>query len=209
MKNIALLLLMSCVSIFTISAQDQYTKGMEKAMDLWHTGNNTEAVALFERIANVEKDNWLPSYYAANVLIVQSFGSKDMTTTNDILEKAKIYIAEAHKRSESNSEIYTLEGLLYTGYVAMDPATYGMTLSGKIMELHSKAVALDPNNPRAKNNQIEYEMGGARFFGQPMAPFCKRLESVIPMYDAQNTEIPFAPTYGKERLIETIENCGK
>ena len=38
-----------------LSAQSQYEQGMGKAMQLWGAGNDTEAVATFERIASVEK----------------------------------------------------------------------------------------------------------------------------------------------------------
>ncbi|MES2412125.1 MAG: hypothetical protein V4535_11850, partial [Bacteroidota bacterium] len=48
-----------------LSAQTQFEQGMGKAMQFWGAGNNTEAVATFERIASVEKTNWLPNYYIA------------------------------------------------------------------------------------------------------------------------------------------------
>lgn len=206
MKNLITLtcLLMS----LCLGAQDQYTKGMEKAMDLWQKNKTTEAVALFERIAQAEKDNWVPAYYAANVLIVASFGNTDKVQVNEMLEKAKTHIATAHERSPDNSEITTMEGLLYTGYVAMDPGTYGMTLSPKIMELHQKAIAIDDKNPRAVVNLIEYEIGGARFFNQPLDKFCDRLKAALPLFDDQKKDFPFAPFYGKERAAQSMKECG-
>jgi hypothetical protein len=182
---------------------------MKQAFDLWSNGKPAEAVALFERIAQVEKSNWIPSYYAANVLITQSFSPGDLAQKFAYLELAKAHIAESHKRSSGNSEIYTLEGILYTGYVAADPGTYGMTLSQKIMDLHSKAIKLDPQNPRAHANSIEYEMGGAKFFGQDLTPFCERLSKVLPLFDAQDTTEQFAPSYGKERIEQMVSDCGK
>ncbi len=202
-----LLLIITCLSIGSLSAQDQYTSGMSKALDLWKKGESTKAVALFERISQAEKDKWIPSYYAANVLILQSFESKDMTEVDNYLESAKKHIAEAHKRSENNSEIYTMEGLLYTAYITTDPATYGMKLSGKVNELYTKATMLDPSNPRALANKIEFEMGGARFFKQDLSPFCKRFEEVLPLFDDQKSDIPFAPKYGKERIVEHLKSC--
>ena len=182
---------------------------MSKAFELWRSADkSTEAVALFERIAQAEKDNWLPSYHAANVLIVSSFQTTDKTRVNEMLEKAKGIIAEAHKRSPDNAEIYTLEGLLYTGYVAMDPATYGMTYSGKIMGLHQKAIELDATNPRAQLNAIEYEIGGARFFKTNLKVFCDRLEATLPLFEAQKQETPFHPFYGADRIPVVKEQCG-
>jgi hypothetical protein len=192
----------------TISAQDAYKPGMEKAFDLWKENKTTEATAMFERIAQVEKENWLPSYYAANVLITSSFQTKDKVLVNEMLEKAKTHISNAHKISPDNSEITTMEGLLYTGYVAMDPGTYGMTYSGQIMGLHQKAVTQDKNNPRAHANLIGYEIGSARFFKQDLSQFCKRLQEVIPMFENQKQDIPFLPNYGIERAKASMEECG-
>ena len=208
MKNISIVIILIISTIFSISAQDQYAKGMSKALGLWGEGKSLEAVALFERIAQAENDQWLPSYYAANVLIVQSFESAAAALNDERLKKAEKLIAEAHKRSPNNSEITTMEGLLYTAYVAMAPETYAMVYSQKIMELHTKAIELDPKNPRAHSNHVEYQMGSARFFGQDMKQFCDQLNPIIPLYENQKKEIPFAPFYGLERLEANIKECG-
>ncbi len=209
MKNYIIFLLTLVMTTLTLSAQGQYEQGMQKAFALWRQDNKPmEAVALFERIAQAEKDNWLPSYHAANVLILSSFGNEDKDKVNEILEKAKTIIAEAHDRSPDNSEIYTLEGLLYTGYVAMDPATFGMTYSGKIMGLHQKAIELDKTNPRAQLNAIEYEIGGARFFKTDLKIFCDRLEAAKPLFEKQKQETPFHPSYGIQRIPDIKKQCG-
>lgn len=208
MKNIIYTLVLAFVSS-SMFAQDAFEQGMGQAFQLWQEGKTTESAALFERISNAEKDNWLPPYYAANVLIVSTFSEGTMEEKDAKLEKAKTLIAEAHKRSEDNSEIYTMEGVLYTGYVAMDPGTYAMQLSNKIMNLHSKAVELDPENPRAQFNMVEYEMGGAKFFNQDLSVFCERIEKTIPLFENQKSEGMFYPSYGIQRAQEALANCGK
>ncbi|WP_010522883.1 hypothetical protein [Aquimarina agarivorans] len=52
---------------FFANAQSNYEKGMQKAFGLWQENKIEEASNLFERIANAEKENWLPYYYVANV----------------------------------------------------------------------------------------------------------------------------------------------
>lgn len=197
------------VSTSTIFAQGNFETGMQQAFQLWGEEKPMEAIALFERIAQADKDKWQPLYHAANFMIVRAFQVKEVAQRSALLEKAKLHIDEAHQRSPENSELHTLEGFLYTGYVAMNPAVYAMKYSQKIMELHDKAIELNPENPRAHANRIEYEMGSARFFGQELQPFCDRLQKILPKFDAQKTEVPFAPTYGKERVEEIIANCGK
>ena len=75
MKHLIVLLFLN-VSI-SLSAQTAYEKGMQSAMGLWSQGKNSEAVAMFERIAAAEKDNWLPNYYVALVSTTTAFSTKD------------------------------------------------------------------------------------------------------------------------------------
>lgn len=207
MKNLFLLILICLISSTGLFAQGNYEQGMQKAFQHWKAQETEQAVALFERIAQAESERWLPSYYAANVLVSSSFMTQDKTRKQALLEKAKAYIAEAHERSPENSEVHTLEGLLYTAYVSMDPQTYAMQYGQKIMDLHQKAIKLDENNPRAHANLIEYEMGTASFFGQDLKPFCERMQKVIPLFEDQAAEVPFAPSYGLERAQQVAQSC--
>lgn len=207
MKTLSTIIIIT-ISIITLQAQDQYSNGMKKGFELWSQGKSLEASALFQRIAQAEKDNWLPSYYAANTLITASFNSEDVIKRNEMLEKAEKLIASAHAVSPENSEIITLEGMLYTAYVASEPEVYAMQYSGKITSLHAKAVELDPKNPRAHLNRIEWEMGTARFFGQDLAKFCEPLKKTKPIFEAQKKDIPFYPDYGLDRVEGALAQCG-
>ena len=135
MKKLLFILTLAMMMATILKSQSQYEMGMQKAFGLWQEGKTTEATAMFERIGQAEQDKWVPIYHAANVLISTQFQVEDNVMKNTMLEKAKELIAEAHKRSENNSEITTLEGMLYTGYVAMDPGTFGMKYSPMIMQL--------------------------------------------------------------------------
>lgn len=207
MKKVLLVLTLAFMTASVVKSQTQYESGMQKAFELWKEGKSTEAVALFERIGQADKENWIPLYHAANVLIVSQFEMTDLTMKNSMLEKAKTVIEEAHKRSENNSEIITLEGMLYTGYVAMDPGTFGMKYSPMIMQLHSTAVALNPDNPRALANKIQYEMGSARFFGNDLTPYCAQMKEILPKFENEKSDVPFAPSGGFESAKLVAESC--
>ena len=191
----------------TVQSQNQYESGMKKAFALWTDAKPIEASALFERIAQAEKDNWIPYYYAANTLIIASFETKETTTVNELLKKASSFITKAHSLSPDNSELTTLEGFMYTGYVAMDPATYGMKYSNKIINLHSKAITLDPENPRAQLNKTEYAMGAARFFGEDMTKFCASIKGTVPLFENQKSPVPFYPQFGADRIASLLKQC--
>lgn len=204
MQKLALLIAFIISGI--VSAQSNYEKGMQKAFELWRT-NPTEASNLFERIATAEKENWLPSYYAAQVLITQSFGEKDKAKLDAQLKKAQELINNATAISKNNPEIIVMQAMLYTAYVAYDGATYGMQLSPKIASLYAQASIIDPTNPRVVLNKAEWDMGSAQFFGQDTAPFCKDLESALELFANFKPESAFHPNWGKDRAVQALAQC--
>ena len=194
------------VSGFVIG-QTNYEKGMQKAFGLWGNNQPTEAANLFERIAKAEPDNWLPLYYAAQINIIYSFGERDEEKLSSKLIKAQNLINDATTISKNNPEIMVLQALLHTAWVAYDGATYGMTLSGKVVELYAKATALAPENPRVVYCKAEWDIGGAKYFGQDTKPFCKELERAIELFANFKPETAFHPNWGKDRAEALLESC--
>ncbi|WP_298338509.1 hypothetical protein [uncultured Algibacter sp.] len=192
-----------------INAQTNYEKGMQKAFDLWGENKPIEAANLFERIAKAETDNWLPPYYAAQINIIYSFGERDEEKLTAKLKKAQDLINDATAISKENPEILVLQALLHTAWVAYDGATYGMTLSGKVVELYTKANMLAPENPRVVYCKAEWDIGGAKYFGQDTSPFCKELERAIELFANFKPETPFYPNWGADRAKMLLEFCGK
>jgi len=204
MQKLAIIVALFVIQL--LSAQTNYEKGMQKAFELWET-NPTEASNLFERIAKAEPDNWLPSYYAAQVIILNSFGETDKDKLTGQLAKAQDLVNDATAISKDNPEIMVLQALLHTAWVAYDGATYGMLLSGKVVALYQQAEKIAPNNPRVVLNKAEWAMGGARFFGQDTAPFCKDVEHALELFANFKPESPFHPSWGKERAEQVLAAC--
>ncbi|WP_452220527.1 hypothetical protein [Lacinutrix salivirga] len=189
-------------------AQTDYEKGMTKAFTLWETNKPMEAANLFERIANAEPDNWLPSYYAANVLIMDSFTKlKDAKALESQLIRAQDFINASKAISKNNPEIMTLQAILHSVYVISDGAKYGMILSGKIAKLYSQAYAIAPNNPRVLLNKTEWEVGTAIYFGQDTKPFCDAFEKTVELFANFKPESEFHPNWGKERAEQEVKKC--
>lgn len=191
------------------NAQEQYTKGMQKAFQLWGEGKTTEASNMFERIASVELDNWLPHYYVAQVNTVASFGEKDKEKLTRQLEKAQESIDLANAISPDNPEILVQQAMTHTAWIAYDGATYGMTLSGKVVALYQKALQLAPDNPRVVFSKAEWDMGSALYFGQDTAPYCKDVEHALQLFANFKPEGEFYPNWGKDRAEVTLKNCNQ
>ncbi len=207
MKKVVTIL---AVFISTLTfAQDQYTKGMQKALSLWGEGKIVEASNLFERISTAEMDNWLPAYYAAQVNTVASFGEQNKEKLLKQLEKAQEFIDIAKEISPNNPEILVQQAMIHTAYVAFDGATYGMTLSAEIVAIYQKALAIAPDNPRVVFSKAEWDMGSAKYFGQDTKPFCKEVERSIELFTNFKPESEFYPNWGKDRAEMVAKNCKK
>ncbi|NKI32739.1 hypothetical protein [Croceivirga thetidis] len=206
MKKLVFILL-STLSTF-VFAQDQYIKGMAKAMDFWQEGKIVEASNLFERIAAAEEDKWIPYYYIAMVNTTASFGEKDEEKLRQQLEKAKEYLDIAKNISPDNSELLIQEAMINTAWMAFDGATYGPMLSGKNIQLYNKALQLDPDNPRVLFSKAEWDMGTARYFGQDTTPYCKDVEKAVELFATfKPSEEPFYPDWGADRAKEVLAQC--
>lgn len=192
-----------------VCAQSQYEQGMKKAFGLWGEGKDAEASALFERIAAVEKDNWLPNYYVAFINTIQAFQTQDKDKINALLTKAQTAQDEASALSPDNPELIVMQAMIYTAWIVYDPMTNGMKYSTKGNQLYAKALALAPNNPRVVFSKAEFEMGGAAYFGQDTAPMCKEVERAVGLFATFKPETPFHPSWGKERAEEKLKECKK
>ena len=193
----------------TLTAQTQYEQGMKKAFSLWGEGKNSEASAMFERIAAAEKTNWLPAYYVALVNTTQAFATKDKETVNALLTKAQAAQDQAAAIAPNESEVMVMQAMILTAWVVADPMTNGMKFSAKVNEIYTKALIINPNNPRAVFGKAEFSMGSARYFGQDLKPMCDEVERSIGLFQNDKPASPFHPKWGLERAQQALAECNK
>ncbi|MGX7668321.1 tetratricopeptide repeat protein [Flavobacterium pedocola] len=207
-RVITTLVLFICGLAFA-QAPSQYEQGMGKALGLWKEGKAAEATAIFERIASVEKNNWLPNYYVALVNTIETFKSKDKTKNPAYLDKAQIALDDATAVSPNNPELMVVQALIYTAWIVQDPMANGMKYSSKTMEQYYKAQALAPENPRVVFSKAEFEIGGAKYWGTDTKPMCAEIERSIGLFAKFKPETPFHPNWGLDRAKEVLTTCGK
>lgn len=190
-----------------VSAQGQFEQGMGKAFQLWGEGKNTEASAMFERIAAAEKTSWLPNYYVALVNTTTAFGTKDKEQIDLLLTKAQNALDIELIKAPNNAELLVMQAMIHTAWIVYDPMTNGQKLSGTVMELYGKAEAIEPENPRVIIGKAEFEIGGAKFWGKDTKPMCAQIEKAIGLFATFKPETPFSPKWGLERAQEALKNC--
>lgn len=206
MQKLGLLLAFIISNI--LGAQSNYEQGMQQAFELWAT-NPTEAANLFERIAQVETNNWLPAYYAAQANIGQAFTEKDKDRLSALLSKAQDLVNDATAISKDNPDIMILQALVHTAWIASDGMTYGPTLSPKVAAIYNQALQIAPDNPRVIFSKAEWDMGSAQFFGQDIKPYCKDVERALELFATFKPESTFHPNWGKERAEQVLTACNK
>lgn len=187
----------------------QYEQGMGKAMGLWKEGKATEATAIFERIASVEKTNWLPNYYVAFINTIEVFKSQDKSKAPAYLDKAQLALDDATAISPNNAELMVVQAMIYTAWIVQDPMTNGMKYSSKAMEQYYKAQAIAPENPRVVFSKAEFEIGGAKYWGTDTKPMCAEIERSLGLFAKFKPETVFHPSWGLDRAKEALVNCGK
>ena len=206
----SILTLIIVLSGILAQGQSQYEQGMNKAFELWKTNNTTEASAMFERIASVEQHNWLPNYYVALVNTTTAFQVlNDKQKVTALLNKAQETLDIEFVKNPENAEILVLQALIYTAWIASDPMTNGMKLSGKVMELYAKAERIAPNNPRVIFGKAEFEIGGARYFKQDTSAMCAQIEKAVTLFSNFKPETVYHPNWGLERALEAQKECAK
>ncbi len=213
MKTI-MTLLSALVLSFGLQAQDPsaYEQIMKETLSLYDSvktmDDYKEIVNRFERIAAAETDQWLPNYYAGLTYIYMSFvrGLED-DQRDDYIEKALEAIDAAEAIKGETSEIVVLRGYAYMAKVSVSPALRGMTLSAKVAGYFEKALAMDPQNPRANLMAGRWKYGSAQFFGSSTDDACALMNQALALFEAQGETNSIEPAWGQNQAQSMSQRC--
>ncbi|PHN01036.1 tetratricopeptide repeat protein [Flavilitoribacter nigricans] len=187
--------------LFTGSLFNQYEAAMEAAIEKLYAAQSPEALQqagnTFERIAKKETDKWHPHYYAAYVRIMLTTHTGDAAGKDQHLDAALEHIQSAKTLSPNNSELLALEGFIHMLRIPIDPASRGPQYSGMSMGALQKAIALDPDNPRAYLLLSDMQYGTAQFFGNGNEEACKTLQKAIDLFATDRPDHKLDPAWGE------------
>ncbi|WP_445717830.1 hypothetical protein [Flavobacterium sp.] len=190
-----------------VSAQGQFEQGMGKALQTWKEGKPAEAVAQLERIASVEKTNWLPSYYIALIQTTQAFGEKDKTKMLSLINSAQKAQDVCNELATDNPEVLVMQAMIHTASIVYDPMTNGQKLSGDVMYILNKAYKIAPENPRVVFQKASFEIGMAQYFGQDTKSMCTQIEKAIELFATFKPESALHPSWGLDRAQAELNKC--
>jgi hypothetical protein len=141
--------------VCSFAQSEKFTKAMEGLVPAVDTVRGaeqlTELANSFERIANAEKTQWLPFYYAALCYVNIAngyFQEEKLEMIDPILDKAEPMLNAADALEQNNSEIALLKKMFNTARMMGDPMTRYMTYGTAASTALEIAKTLNPGNPR-------------------------------------------------------------
>ncbi len=202
MKKLVFLASIVCIASSAFAQSEKYTAAMKAniarldSMMLNNTG--AEMSNNFERIAEAEKTQWLPYYYAAYSSVTQAYSEKDNSKKDAIADKAQQLIDKAEAiLGKENSETDVIKSMIATSHMMVDPQSRYMTYGPASAEFIEKAKSLDPTNPRPVLLEAEgkfytpEQFGGGKDVAKPLFDEAKKLD------EAFKPETELSPNWGK------------
>jgi tetratricopeptide (TPR) repeat protein len=210
MKKFVLSISFFFLMLSAFSQSDKYLNAMMSKVALIDSTRNVDSLkdlsAAFERIADAEKTQWLPYYYAALTQVnsgymmgmsngAMSGGMADKL--DPVADKADQMINKAEELSKDNSEIYIVKKMIATLRMMADPMNRYMQYGPQAQEALDKAKQLNPDNPRVYLLEGEDKMFTPEQYGGSKEEAKKLFEQAIQKYDSFKPASSIDPNWGR------------
>ena len=212
MKKLILLALMTTLTVAGFSQSDKYLAAMKRNLAAIDSSfsNPPSLLSLantFERIADAEKNQWLPYYYAALCQVNYGFMVTDKTQTDNIADKATALINKADSLSPKNSEVSCIKSMIASCHMMVNPMQRYMQYGQESNTEMENAMEQDPTNPRPyllKGQSLKYtpeQFGGG----------CKtakiELQTAIDKFLVYKPASELYPAWGLQRVQQLMKEC--
>ena len=205
-----LLVIISMFICGMVAAQSKYEGAMAKGLEQFKEAKTADdmgaTAAFFERVADAEKDKWLPYYYAAyaNYLIGWMNPKADK---DKVAEKSNDLITKAEAIEPNNSELFCLRQMTATLQMVVDPMSRWQTYGTQASKAVENAIKADPNNPRSYYLKGQNLMNTPEAFGGGKAIAKKLFEKAVELYATFKPASSFHPNWGKEQTDKLLAQC--
>ncbi|HEX2607295.1 MAG TPA: hypothetical protein VHK91_07950 [Flavisolibacter sp.] len=207
MKKIFLIASLALMSASLMAQSEKYQKAMQEkvaAVDTTFTPDGLKALSnTFERIADAEKNQWLPYYYAALTQINSGYmmmvkGGNDLAPVLDpVADKAEGLISKAEALSSNNSEIYLVKKMIATLRMSADPMNRYMQYGPQAQQALETAKKLNPENPRVYLLEGQDKFYTPEQYGGSKTEAKKLFEEALKKYDSFKPATSIDPNWGR------------
>ena len=195
-----------------IAQSEKYQAAMKQNIDELETamqkGTMPDLANNFERIAEAEKTQWLPYYYAAYCTVMNAFMEQDKDKTDGIADKAEQLIKKAEELAGGeNSETCVIKSMIASAHMMVDPQSRYMQY-GQVSSLNiTKAKTLDPNNPRPVYLEGQSKFYTPEQFGGGKAPAKELFIHALEMFDKFKPASDLHPSWGRSTTNYFLAQC--
>ncbi|MEP7164504.1 MAG: hypothetical protein ABI741_07415 [Ferruginibacter sp.] len=161
----------------------------------------------FERIAQAEKNQWLPYYYAAFCQVNYSYMEQDKSKVDAIADKATLLLNKADSLQPDNSEICCIKSMIANSHLMVNPMQRYMEYGPVSAAQLENAMQLDPSNPRPyylKGQGLKYT---PEQFGGGCKTAVEQFQMAMDKYATFKPASEIAPNWGKERTERLLNEC--
>jgi hypothetical protein len=214
MKRLTIFLSLMLMASLVMGGNEMYYKKMGETLGQFASCKTSEdfqnLANQFRVIANVETEEWLPLYYETQCYILIGFINKlDVEERDSFLDKASSSLDLLIEKAPGEAEVYALQAFCYTAQMLINPAERSKTTSPLIYSAIGKALAIEPNNPRAMFLRISNEIGTASFFGSDTSPFCEQAADLLESWGSYELKSPLHPQWGRQETEGIVKRCGR
>jgi Flp pilus assembly protein TadD len=211
-KLILLYSILQMAWIGTNAQNNKYNEAMAKWVNMLNdsltTRENAEKMMNgFERIAKIEKDKWLPYYYAAHTSTLAASLEKNNDLANELTAKAESMLETLDKLSPKNPEVNILRAYIAYTQINTDFMAKGIKNSILAEKELNQALKLDKDNPRAY-----FLLGMGLYvkpdnFGGDKAKACQYFNKAAAL-DFPQTD-PLSPVWQRRSIAKVLQLCAK
>jgi hypothetical protein len=215
MKKTLSLVALLFVIVAANAQSEKYIKAMQAnttSIDSLHTAQAwTDMANAFQRIADAEKNQWLPYYYAALGHVMtgymqgdgQSSGGADKI--DPLANKAEELLNKAEALNKDNSDIYCVKKMIATLRMMVDPMNRYMTYGPQAAEALQKAKSLNPENPRVYLLEGQDKFYTPEQYGGSKTVAKSLFEQSLKKYETYKPESDIHPQWGKSQVMYFLE----
>jgi hypothetical protein len=213
MKKQILLVFALAASIATFAQSEKYTKTMEQLVAAFDSTSSPDQLTTlansFQRVADAEKNQWLPYYYAslANLTAgyISTMGQMGLADKTDpIADQAEGLLSKAEALSKDNSEIFIVKKMIASLRLLGDPQNRYMIYGPAAGEALAKARSLNPANPRVNLLEAQDKFYTPEQFGGSKSEAKKLLEEAVKQFEAFKPESNLHPTWGLNQAKQLL-----
>jgi murein DD-endopeptidase MepM/ murein hydrolase activator NlpD len=210
MKKVLLSLSLLLLVSTTFAQSDKYKSAMEQNLQLLNTAKTKAelqaAAAAFERVANAEKTQWLPYYYASLANIWIGFAAPK-EESDQVATQAETLLAKAEALAPKQAEIFIAKNMIATIHMLVDPQARWQTYGGAAAQALQTAKALDEANPRIYFLEGQSLFGTPEQFGGGKEKAKVAFQKSLTLFDTYKPADELSPNWGKQQAADMLAKC--